>query len=47
MTQQETLFLIDLMPILYRGHFVFLKKPRRTASGVITSSLSLFATMLE
>ena len=47
MTNQETLFLIDLMPILYRGHFVFLKKPRRTATGIVTSSLSLLATTLE
>ena len=43
----ETLFLVDLMPILYRGHFVFLKRPRRTASGIVTSSISLFATTLE
>ena len=42
-----TLLLVDLMPILYRGHFVFLKNPRRTASGIVTSSLSLFATTLE
>lgn len=41
------LLVIDLMPILYRGYFVFLNKPRRTASGVNTSSLSLFATTLE
>ena len=43
----ETLFLVDLMPILYRGHFVFLKRPRRTASGIVTSSVSLFAATLE
>ncbi len=42
-----TLLLVDLMPILYRGHFVFLNNPRRTASGIVTSSLSLFATTLE
>ena len=41
------LLLIDLMPILYRGYFVFLNKPRRTASGINTSSLSLFASTIE
>lgn len=40
-------FLIDLMPILYRGYFVFLKKPRRTATGLNTSSLALFASTIE
>ena len=43
----RTLLLIDLMPILYRGYFVFLNKPRRTASGVNTSSLTLFANTVE
>ncbi len=43
----ETLLVVDLMPILYRGYFVFLNRPRRTASGVNTSSLSLLATTLE
>ncbi len=43
----KRLFVIDLMPILYRGHFVFLSHPRRTASGVVTSCVSLFATTLE
>ena len=33
------LFVIDLMPFLYRGHFVFLRNPRMTASGVNTSAL--------
>ena len=35
----KTLFVIDLMPFLYRGHFVFLTKPRLTASGLNTSAL--------
>ncbi len=43
----ETLLVVDLMPILYRGHFVFLNRPRRTATGINTSSLSLLATTLE
>ncbi|MCR5413662.1 MAG: DNA polymerase I [Kiritimatiellae bacterium] len=35
----EKLFVIDLMPFLYKGHFVFLKKPRLTSAGVNTSAL--------
>lgn len=44
---QPTLLLIDLMPILYRGHFIFLSKPRRTSTGINTSSLSVFASNIE
>ena len=33
------LFIVDLMPFLYKGHFVFLKNPRMTASGMNTSAL--------
>lgn len=47
MAYKGRLLAIDLMPILYRGYFVFLHKPRRTASGINTSSLVLFATTLE
>ena len=47
MASNERLLLIDLMPILYRGYFVFLHRPRRTASGINTSPLSLFASTLE
>ena len=35
----NTLFIIDLMPFLYKGHFVFLRNPRMTASGINTSAL--------
>ena len=35
----KTLCVIDLMPFLYRGHFVFLNKPRITYSGLNTSAL--------
>ena len=35
----KKLFVIDLMPFLYRGHFVFLRNPRMTASGINTSAL--------
>lgn len=47
MAYKGRLLAIDLMPILYRGYFVFLNKPRRTAAGLNTSSLVLFATTLE
>ncbi len=33
------LYIIDLMPFLYKGHFVFLRNPRMTASGINTSAL--------
>jgi DNA polymerase-1 len=42
-SEQKKLFLIDVMPLLYRGHFVFLKDPRRTSTGINTSALTGFA----
>ena len=33
------LCIIDLMPFLYKGHFVFLRSPRITKSGINTSAL--------
>ena len=35
----KILCVIDLMPFLYRGHFVFLNRPRITYSGLNTSAL--------
>ena len=35
----KKLFIIDLMPFLYRGNFVFLKNPRMTSTGINTSAL--------
>ena len=35
----EKLFIIDLMPFLYKGHFVFLRNPRMTSTGINTSAL--------
>ncbi len=35
----KKLFIVDLMPFLYKGHFVFLRNPRITASGINTSAL--------
>ena len=41
------LFIIDLMPFLYKGHFVFLRNPRMTASGINTSALIGLASGLQ
>ena len=43
----EKLFIIDLMPFLYKGHFVFLRNPRMTASGINTSALLGLANGLK
>jgi len=43
---EKKLFLVDVMPLLYRGHFVFLKDPRMTSTGVNTSALTGFANSL-
>ena len=40
------LFVIDVMPFLYRGHFVFLKNPRMTSSGINTSAIHGLAASL-
>jgi DNA polymerase-1 len=40
------LFISDLMPFLYKGHFVFLRNPRITASGINTSALLGLANWL-
>ena len=42
-TEKKTLFIIDVMPFLYRGHFVFLRNPRVTSTGITTSALIGFA----
>ena len=39
MPYMKKLFIIDMMPFLYKGHFVFLRNPRITASGLNTSAL--------
>ena len=41
------LFIIDLMPFLYKGHFVFLRNPRMTANGINTSALIGLANGLQ
>ena len=40
-------YVIDVMPILYRGHFVFLRNPRMTSTGVNTSALSVFISTIS
>ena len=42
----RTVFIVDAMPLLYRGHFVFLRNPRLTSSGVNTSALVVFGSTL-
>ena len=39
-------FVIDAMPLLYRGHFVFLKNPMITSDGINVSALHGFAATL-
>ncbi|MEI7902581.1 MAG: 5'-3' exonuclease H3TH domain-containing protein, partial [bacterium] len=46
MSETQKLFLIDVMPLLYRGHFVFLKDPRMTSTGINTSALTTFASIV-
>lgn len=42
----DCLFVVDVMPLLYRGHFVFLRNPRMTSTGINTSALQGFASIL-
>jgi len=46
MEKPARLFVIDVMPLLYRGHFVFLRQPRITSTGLNTSALQGFASIL-
>lgn len=43
----DKLFIIDLMPFLYKGHFVFLRSPRMTSTGINTSALLGLASGLH
>jgi DNA polymerase-1 len=45
-TSSNRLFIVDVMPLLYRGHFVFLRNPRITTTGLNTSALYGFASLL-
>lgn len=46
-TPHDTLLLIDVMPLLYRGHFAFANRPRLTSSGTNTSAIFIFATLVS
>lgn len=39
MAAEKKLFLLDGMPLLYRGHFIFMRNPRVTSTGLNTSAL--------
>jgi DNA polymerase-1 len=39
---KSSLYVIDVMPLLYRGHFAFLRNPRMTSTGINTSALTGF-----
>ena len=41
------LVVMDVMPLLYRGHFAFMNRPRTTSTGVNTSALYIFATLVR
>lgn len=40
--KENKLIVMDVMPILYRGHFALINRPRMTATGINTSSISIF-----
>ena len=41
------LIVIDVMPLLYRGHFALMKRPRLTSSGFNTSALFVFTNIVR
>ena len=43
----KKLFIVDMMPFLYKGHFVFLRNPRITTGGLNTSALVGLASSLR
>ncbi len=42
----KTLYLLDGMALVYRGHFALIRSPRMTSKGLNTSSLFVFANTL-
>ena len=40
------LLVVDLMPLLYRGHFAMIRRPRMTSRGFNASALHFFASTL-
>lgn len=47
MAASGKLLLIDVMPLLYRGHFAFASRPRLTSAGINTSAIFLFAMSVQ
>lgn len=43
----QKLIVIDVMPLLYRGHFAFINRPRLTASGTNTSAIYIFTMLVR
>ncbi len=44
----KEIYIIDVMPLLYRGHFAFFRKPRMTTTGINTSAIfSYVMTVLQ
>ena len=35
----SSIFIVDVMPLLYRGHFAFASRPRMTSGGINTSAI--------
>ncbi|MDA0990008.1 MAG: DNA polymerase I [Verrucomicrobia bacterium] len=46
MSSEKRLFLLDGMPLLYRGHFIFMRNPRITSTGMNVSALYGFTNSL-
>ena len=44
---EKKLVVMDVMPLLYRGHFAFMNRPRMTSTGVNTSAIYIFATLVR
>ena len=44
--EQKTLYLIDGMSLIYRGHFGMIRNPRLTSAGMNTSALLVFTRTL-
>ncbi|NLB69211.1 MAG: DNA polymerase I [Lentisphaerae bacterium] len=42
----QKLVALDVMPLLYRGHFAFINRPRMTSSGINTSAIYIFSTLV-
>ena len=41
------LLVIDVMPLLYRGHFALMRRPRLTSSGFNASALFVFTNIVR